>query len=61
MASEELEHAQEFMKIQRQRGGNVVLKEIPPPKKQAWSSGESGLWGRRVTVSVLHFFLHVTP
>ena len=48
MASEELKHAQEFMKIQRQRGGSLVLKEIPPPKKQEWSSGESGVQGRRV-------------
>ena len=45
MASEELKHAQEFMKIQRQRGGSLVLKEIPPPKKQEWSSGESGVKG----------------
>ena len=46
MASEELKHAQEFMKIQRQRGGSLVLKEIPPPKKQEWSSGESGGSGK---------------
>ena len=45
MAEEELEHAQDFMKIQSQRGGRVVLKEIPAPKKQEWATGKDGLRG----------------
>lgn len=38
-ANEELEHAEEFMKYQQMRGGEVKLMSIPPPKIPAWTNG----------------------
>lgn len=38
LAMEELEHAEKFMKLQNQRGGKVILKDIRQPKKDGWDS-----------------------
>ncbi|XP_045618720.1 ferritin, heavy subunit [Procambarus clarkii] len=32
-------NAQKLMKYQNQRGGRVVLQDIPPPPKQEWGQG----------------------
>jgi len=36
---EEREHAEKFMKYQNQRGGRIILQDIPKPSKQDWSCG----------------------
>jgi ferritin heavy chain len=38
-SDEEREHAEKLMKFQNQRGGRIVLQDIPKPIKQDWSSG----------------------
>lgn len=38
-SEEEREHAEKLMKYQNQRGGRIVLHDIPKPIKQDWSSG----------------------
>ena len=38
-ASEELEHAQTFMKYQNDRGGRIVLRDITKPAKDEWGNG----------------------
>ncbi|KAF7494524.1 Soma ferritin [Sarcoptes scabiei] len=38
-SEEEREHAEKLMKFQNQRGGKILLHEIPKPPKQEWSSG----------------------
>nr|AXL95670.1 ferritin [Conus ermineus] len=38
-SKEEREHAEKLMKLQNQRGGRIVLQDIPKPVKQDWSSG----------------------
>ena len=42
-ADEENEHAQKFMKHQTERGGKVVLKDIPKPEKDEWGTGLDAL------------------
>ena len=37
-SDEEREHAQMFMDYQNHRGGTILLKEIPKPKKDSWNS-----------------------
>lgn len=36
---EEREHAQKLMKFQNERGGRIVLHDIPKPAKQEWANG----------------------
>jgi len=38
-SEEEREHAEKLMKFQNQRGGRIVLHDVPKPIKQDWSSG----------------------
>ncbi|KAH9393810.1 fts3-like protein [Tyrophagus putrescentiae] len=37
-SEEEREHAEKFMKFQNQRGGRIVLQDIPKPIKQDWAT-----------------------
>ena len=39
LAMDELEHAEDFMKIQNQRGGKVIFSDIQKPENDEWSSG----------------------
>ena len=38
-SKEEREHAEKLMKYQNERGGRIVMQDIPKPIKQDWSSG----------------------
>ena len=38
-SEEEREHAERLMKFQNQRGGRILLHDIPKPVKQDWTSG----------------------
>lgn len=38
-SKEEREHAEKLMKFQNERGGRIVLHDIPRPVKQDWASG----------------------
>lgn len=38
-SEEEREHAEKLMKFQNQRGGRILLHDIPKPVKQDWNSG----------------------
>lgn len=42
-ASEELEHAQTFMKFQNDRGGRIVLQDINKPAKDEWGCGQDAI------------------
>lgn len=42
-SKEEREHAEKLMKLQNQRGGRIVLQDIPKPVQQDWSSGLEAL------------------
>lgn len=38
LAMDELEHAEDFMKFQNQRGGKIILRDITKPKKDEWGT-----------------------
>lgn len=53
---EELEHAEKFMKLQNQRGGKVILKDIRQPKKDGWDSCKFSNIANMVSICRLVYF-----